>query len=913
MSEKLVLVDGHSILFRAFHGMPVMTNADGMPTNALFGFLRILFKIIDTEKPSYLAVAFDEAAPTFRHKTYADYKGTRKPAPPEFKVQEPVIREILAAMRIPIVTKPGWEADDILGTLAKKAAAEGLEAVIVSGDHDLLQIAGEHIRISIPSTRGGKTENEDYYAADVEREYGVTPKQFIDVKALMGDSSDNIPGLPGVGRVTATKWISEYKSIEAAHEHLEELKPKKAQEAMRDHYDLAVLSKDLATIRTDAPVDITLDECRFEEKAGYTEEAYELFKTYGFKSFFDRFETTETVADAAYTLISDRAGAEAFIETVIRQHEGTEPADAIGLSLIRDSRTLYAAALSAGGQTAVFAVENGTTEEAGGQVAFDCGQADDGLSADFLREQFGRLLDSKVLIAGCDIKGLLRFMRSASEGGTGNSLTAQEETERLFDPVIAAYLLDPLKSDHDYDDIASDHLSVTCPSREELIGKKGPAAASLEAVRKLAAWEALIAAMSCEPLTGKLTEEGMLKLFRNVEMPLTAVLSSMEAEGILCDPDQLKAYGDRLSGRIEELTKSIYDKAGEAFNINSPKQLGEILFVKMGLKGGKKTKTGYSTAADVLEKLAPDNPIVTEILEYRTLTKLKSTYADGLAAFIESDGRIRTTFNQTITATGRLSSTDPNLQNIPMREELGRLIRKCFVPGEGCVFVDADYSQIELRILAHMSGDKELIDAYREAKDIHRITASQVFHVPFDDVTEQQRRDAKAVNFGIIYGISSFGLSQGLSISPKEADAYIRDYFAAYPTIHAFLTGQIDLAKETGCVRSLFGRKRPIPELRDSNFMRRSFGERVAMNSPIQGTAADIMKIAMIRVYDRLKSEKRRSRLILQIHDELLIEAPKDEAEDALRILGEEMGAAADLKVELKTDGHIGTDWYEAK
>ena len=891
MKEKCVLIDGHSLLFRAFHGMPVMTNADGLPTNALFGFLRILFKILDSEQPDYLAVAFDQAAPTFRHKMYDAYKGTRKPAPPEFKAQEPVMRQILEAMGIPILTMEGWEADDILGTMANRASAEGLRAIIVSGDHDLLQVASDDICIAIPSTRGGQTETEVYFAKDVLEKYEVTPKAFIDVKALMGDSSDNIPGLPGVGKVTATKLIVAYGSIENAHEHVDEIKPNKAQAAMRDHYDLAVLSKDLATIRTDAPIDASVSDLKMGQI--YTPEAYELFKSLGFKSFYDRFESAdEAAASIEWEVITDRAAAD-------RAFEEAGKTDMAGVALLAEGNEIYGLGLSAGGRTWALLTDRATLEEASGQVAFNFGQ-DTGFDGAYLKEAL-RTLRSKVsLLASGQTKELQKWL-------------GPDTAEGWFDTVIAAYLLDPLKSDYDYDDIASECLKMTCPSRQELAGKKGLSAAEPEKLAGLAAYDAAVSLMAAGPLRKKLKAEDMEKLFDEVEMPLTAVLASMETAGILCDPEELKAYGERLTGRIDELTASIYEKAGEEFNINSPKQLGEILFVKMGLKGGKKTKTGYSTAADVLEKLAPDNPIISDILEYRQLTKLKSTYADGLQAYIEKDGRIRTTFNQTITATGRLSSTEPNLQNIPMREELGRLIRKCFVPSAGCVFVDADYSQIELRILAHMSGDEELIAAYRDAKDIHRITASQVFHVPFDEVTDQQRRDAKAVNFGIIYGISSFGLSRDLSISTKEADAYIKDYFAAYPTIHAFLTGQVETAKATGSVRSLFGRKRPIPELKSSNFMQRSFGERVAMNSPIQGTAADIMKIAMIRVYDRLRREGLKSKLILQIHDELLIEAPEAEAETAAAILSEEMGAAADLSVELKTDGHIGTDWYEAK
>ena len=870
MPKKFLLIDGHSLLFRAYHGMPMMTNAEGTPTNALYGFLRILFKILDTEKPDLLCVAFDTAAPTFRHKMYDAYKGTRKPAPDDFKVQEPLMRKLLNDMGIPIYSMAGWEADDILGTLAKKAQDLGLEAVIVSGDHDLLQIADDHIRICIPTTKKGQTETEDYYAADVLTAYGVTPKQFIDVKALMGDSSDNIPGLPGVGKVTATKLIQTYGDLENAHAHADEIKPAKAQTAMKENYDLALLSQKLATISLEAPVEIDLEACALKEL--YTPALYEDFKKLGFKSFFDRFDQKEETF-FTYETVRTLSQAEDLKETLLS-------APAIGLFLAEEDR-LYAAALSTGEKTYAFPVSETLTE-------------------DGLLSYLSELLTPGRTVASCRTKSLMKRLGTSVE-------TA------CFDAVIAAYLLNPLKNDYDYDDIASEHLALTLPSAEELVGKKGLGAADGEKLCQYAAASAYTALAAMPVLKDKLAENGMADLFRDIEMPLVPVLAEMEKNGILCSREALKAYSDSLSGRIDELTANIYAAAGEEFNINSPKQLGVILFEKMQLPGGKKTKTGYSTAADVLEKMAEDQPFVRDILEYRQLTKLKSTYADGLPAFIEEDGRIRTIFHQTITATGRLSSSDPNLQNIPTRDELGRQIRKCFTPAEGCLFVDADYSQIELRILAHMSGDEELIAAYREARDIHRITASQVFGVPFEEVTDEMRRNAKAVNFGIIYGISSFGLSQGLSITQKEAEKYIKDYFAAYPAIHAFLKGLVESAKEKGYAASLFGRRRPMPELKSSNFMQRSFGERVAMNCPIQGTAADIMKIAMIRVHKKLKEEGLRSRLILQIHDELLIEAPKEEADRALALLMEEMKAAADLSVTLETSGSMGENWYEAK
>ena len=858
MDKKLVLIDGHSIMFRAFYGMPLtMTAPDGVHTNAVYGFLAIMRKIIEEERPDYLAVAFDRPTPTFRHEKYEAYKGNRSPAPPEFHEQMPLIRDLLSSMGIRYIEMDGWEADDILGTLSRRGEDSGMTVSLVSGDRDLLQIATDKTEIILPKTKGGQTTYERYHAQQVLETMGVTPLEFIDMKALMGDSSDNIPGLPGVGPKTASAIISQFHSIENAHEHVDEIKPKKAQNAMRDHYDLAVLSKDLATIRCDAPVDVSFDELTLGEI--YNEKSYEMFRRLNFKSLLGLFEADKSEVPVSVEVTLPGGERLAFSDKCYGFPENTL------------------------------------------------------IDADFLLGSFAGIVSGTGRIGCVNAKEIEKLLRITDAAG-------------FYDSVVGAYLIDPLKSDWEYDDVANGYLKTTVKAREELIGKKGPAAwvadrrkkkenedetrINLAVTAGLAAWTGL---MSIDPVLKRLDEEGMKALYLDVEMPLTAVLASMENEGILTSRDELVRYSEMLGARVDELTQEIYEEAGEEFNINSPKQLGAILFEKMKLPGGKKTKTGYSTAADVLEKLAPDYKIVANILEYRTYSKLKSTYADGLQTNIESDGKIRTTFNQTITATGRLSSTDPNLQNIPMREDLGRRIRKCFYPAEGCVFVDADYSQIELRVLAHMSGDEKLIEAYREAKDIHRTTASQVFHVPFDEVTDQMRRNAKAVNFGIVYGISSFGLSQGLSISRKEAQDYINDYFHTYPKIKAFLDRLVRNAREKGYAESLFGRRRPVPELKSSNFMQRSFGERVAMNSPIQGTAADIIKIAMIRVFNRLRKEGMQSKLILQIHDELLIEAPNDEAERARALLEEEMKAAASLDVVLETDCHIGTDWYEAK
>ena len=892
MDKKLVLIDGHSIMFRAFYGMPLtMTAPDGVHTNAVYGFLAIMRKIIEEERPDYLAVAFDRPTPTFRHEKYEAYKGNRAPAPPEFHEQMPLIRDLLSSMGIRYIEMDGWEADDILGTLSRRGENSGMTVSLVSGDRDLLQIATDKTEIILPKTKGGQTTYERYHAQQVLETMGVTPLEFIDMKALMGDSSDNIPGLPGVGPKTASAIISQFHSIENAHEHVDEIKPKKAQNAMRDHYDLAVLSKDLATIRCDAPVDVSFDELTLGEI--YNEKSYEMFRRLNFKSLLGLFEAdkSEVPVSVEVTVVTDRAEAQKIFEEA-RKH--AENGGDVGIDFVSEKRVLYAAGLAFSDKCYGFP-ENTL------------------IDADFLLGSFAGIVSGTGRIGCVNAKEIEKLLRITDAAG-------------FYDSVVGAYLIDPLKSDWEYDDVANGYLKTTVKAREELIGKKGPAAwvadrrkkkenedetrANLAVTAGLAAWTGL---MSIDPVLKRLDEEGMKALYLDVEMPLTAVLASMENEGILTSRDELVRYSEMLGARVDELTQEIYEEAGEEFNINSPKQLGVILFEKMKLPGGKKTKTGYSTAADVLEKLAPDYKIVANILEYRTYSKLKSTYADGLQTNIESDGKIRTTFNQTITATGRLSSTDPNLQNIPMREDLGRRIRKCFYPAEGCVFVDADYSQIELRVLAHMSGDEKLIEAYREAKDIHRTTASQVFHVPFDEVTDQMRRNAKAVNFGIVYGISSFGLSQGLSISRKEAQDYINDYFHTYPKIKAFLDRLVRNAREKGYAESLFGRRRPVPELKSSNFMQRSFGERVAMNSPIQGTAADIIKIAMIRVFNRLRKEGMQSKLILQIHDELLIEAPKDEAERARALLEEEMKAAASLDVVLETDCHIGTDWYEAK
>lgn len=871
MRDKIVLIDGHSILNRAFYGVPDLTNSEGLHTNAIYGFLNIMFKILDEEKPEYLTVTFDVHAPTFRHKMYAEYKGTRKPMAEELRQQVPVIKEVLKAMHIEIIEKEGLEADDLLGTISCICEQAGMDVSLISGDRDTLQLATEHVKIRIPKTKQGKTEVEDYHAAEVQESYGVTPKEFIDVKALMGDTSDNIPGVPGIGEKTATKIIQQYKSIENAYEHVEELKPPRASRNLKEYWEQAKMSKVLATINTHAEIDFNLENARLGNP--YTEEAYGMFQRLQFKNMLGRFDvepSTNAVEDS-FREVSD-------LDEIEHVFAEAEQAECVGVAFSKDP----------GNVLPLFAHPSGygrvaLTWDKDKTVTIPCGME---YGFEKLAEKISHLAGTVRRFSMCGLKEYLSWLPDAKAGN-------------CFDVLVAAYLLNPLKNDYDFRNVAQEHLHL-------LIDEQKDDASSV-------CYEAYTAYAAAPVLEKRLEEEGMKSLFEQIEMPLVFTLFDMEKAGVKVEAEALKAYGSQLGERIVELEQEIYGLAGEEFNINSPKQLGGILFDKLGMPHAKKTKTGYSTAADVLDKLAPDYPVVAKILEYRQLTKLKSTYADGLAAFIGKDGRIHGKFNQTVTATGRLSSTEPNLQNIPVRMELGRLIRKVFVPEEGYVFVDADYSQIELRILAHCSGDEHLISAYREAKDIHRMTASQVFHTPFDEVTDLQRRNAKAVNFGIVYGISSFGLSQDLSITRKEASEYIEHYFETYPGIKKFLDDSVASAKENGYAVTLFGRRRPVPELKSGNYMQRSFGERVAMNAPIQGTAADIIKIAMINVEAELRRRGMSSRLILQVHDELLIEAKMEEVDEVKAILKDKMEHAATLSVPLIADMHTGKNWYEAK
>ena len=909
MGRKLVLIDGHSILNRAFYGVPDLSNSQGLHTNAVYGFLNIMFKIVEEEKPDYLTVAFDVHAPTFRHEIYKEYKGTRKPMPQELREQVPVMKQMLQAMGICIVEQAGLEADDILGTIAKRGEREGMEVALISGDRDLLQVATQQIKVRIPKTRGGKTEIEDYYAADVERKYQVDPLQFIDLKALMGDTADNIPGVPKVGEKTATELMVRFGSLDSIYEHIEEVTRKSVKESLINNQDLARLSRTLATINVDSEIDYSFDRARVGNF--YTEEAYALCKQLEFKNLLSRFEKDITVVNAQvdhFAQVTELTEVEALFDECMAQQNQTDQktedaarAKEIGIAVLADGSAIQdvvGAAIALHKEKIRFIPCQGL------------------VTASYLCDRLMKLAKSgSCRLNLFDSKKQYPFIEGPVETGEKDVMEPYRE-RRYFDVLLAAYLLNHLKNDYAIEDVANEYLGLTIPDKNQICGKASYAEAygqDARAIMEFACYNAYVCLAALPILKDKLRQQGMETLMYEVEMPLTKVLYEMEQYGVLVKPDELKAYGEALVGRISELERSVYRQAGCEFNINSPKQLGEVLFEKMGIQGGKKTKTGYSTAADVLEKLAPEYPIVSDILEYRGLTKLKSTYAEGLFTCIGKDGRIHSTFNQTITATGRISSTEPNLQNIPMRMELGRRIRKVFVPMEGYVFVDADYSQIELRILAHMSGDEQLIEAYKMDEDIHRITASKVFHTPFEEVTDLQRRNAKAVNFGIVYGISSFGLSQDLSITRKEAADYIEQYFKTYPGVKQFLDDMVASARKEGYVATMYGRRRPIPELASSNFMQRSFGERVAMNSPIQGTAADIMKIAMIRVWERLHQEGLRSRLILQVHDELLIETLQEEEAQVRVILAEEMQQAADLAVTLEVDMNVGSDWYESK
>ena len=875
--NKLLLIDGNSIMNRAFYGIPDMTTNDGRHTNAIYGFLNIILKVIEEEQATHICVAFDLKKKTFRHEMYEAYKGTRKGMPEELHEQMPRIKKILQAMHIRIVEQEGFEADDLIGTLSKKGEREGFAVTILSGDRDLLQLATDTVLVRIPKTKHGKTEVEDYYAKNVVETYGVTPLIFIDMKGLMGDTSDNIPGVPGIGEKTAAKLLAEYGDLDGVYAAVDSMKASRMKQNLIENKDLAYLSKTLATIKLDCPIPFEFSEATYHDP--FNAEAYTLFEDLELKSFYKRFSvekkeelTFETV------LIDDIDGYNALLAKLQKAKEVsfawiTQDGEALGVAVCMDLEHVYLIRFM------MFITE--------------------AMVADNL---LALSRDYQVQLACMHVKKLLSFLDF-------------HEEDAVFDAGLAAYLLQPNQSEYEYDTLAKVYLDVTLPSEKEMLGKEklGYFSFEDERVQKWMAYQAIVPYKIKSVLREKLKETGMESLYDEMELPCLYALYEMEKNGIRVDGEALHQYGKKLRTRIEELTAEIHAMAGEEFNINSPKKLGEILFEKLGLKNGKKTKTGYSTSAEVLEKLKNAHPIISKILEYRQLTKLNSTYAEGLAGYIRADGRIHGKFHQTVTVTGRISSADPNLQNIPTRMPLGREIRKVFIPEEGSVFVDADYSQIELRVLAHMSGDAALIAAYQADEDIHAITASQVFDVPLDQVDSTLRRKAKAVNFGIVYGISSFGLGQDLDISRKEAEGYIEKYFATYGKVKEFLDRTVEDAKKNGYTVTMFGRRRPIPELASSNFMTRSFGERAAMNAPVQGTAADIIKIAMVRVNRRLKEEHLQSKLVLQIHDELIIETKKEEVEIVQKILVQEMMHAADLAVPLLVDANVGDSWYDAK
>ena len=874
MNKKLMLIDGHSILNRAFYGIPNLTNSEGLHTNAVYGFLNIMFRFLDEENPDYLMVAFDVHQPTFRHEMYDGYKATRHKMPEELVEQVPMIQEVLKAMDIKVVTLPGYEADDILGTLSKQGEEAGIDVTVISGDRDLLQLASDQVKIRIPKTKGGKTEVEDYNRKDVIEKYQVTPEEFIEVKALMGDSSDNIIGVSGIGEKTAIKIINQYHSIENAYEHVSEIKPPRASKNLEAEIEVARFAKKLVTICRTAPVSVTIEEG--SRKDFYTKEAYELFVKLEFKNFLTRFDnlSLSNQCEESFTMIGDFNQAIGLFDQMKKQEEAA-------LVILQENKKFFGLSLSLSEKENYYI-------PAGGFINED-------LINNYIKDYTGTLYT-------LHLKEEYEFFEGLSK-------------IQVKDLGLAAYLLNPISDQFDSDYLANKYLGLNVPSYQDLFKKK-----SLKEVLETepdtfkiyACYQSYVCFQAGNKILNKLEELGMKELYEEVELPLTYVLYDMTKTGVIVKKDALSDYSKVLQEELSELQNQIYQEAGEEFNINSPKQLGIVLFEKTGIEGGKKTKTGYSTSADLLEKLAPSAPIIKLILQYRKLAKLKSTYADALPSYIKEDGRIHGKFHQMVTATGRISSSDPNLQNIPIRMEMGKVFRKVFVPREGALFVDADYSQIELRILAHMSGDENLISAFNNHEDIHTMTASHVFHVPVEEVTPELRRNAKAVNFGIVYGISAFGLGEDLNISRKEAESYIKEYFAMFPKVKEFLDQCVEQAKKDGAIETIFHRIRPIPELSSSNYMEREFGKRIAMNSPVQGTAADIMKIAMVKVAKRLEKENLKSKIVLQVHDELLVEAPMDEVDVVKKILEEEMSGAANLAVKLEVEVLTGKNWLEA-
>ena len=877
---KLMVIDGNSLINRAFYGIRMLTTKDGQPTNAVYGFVNILLKLLDEEKPDALCVTFDRKAPTFRHLAYEGYKAQRKGMPDELAAQLPVLKDVLAAMNIPRYELDGWEADDLIGTIAARDTAAGWETVIVTGDKDSLQLVTDSTRVKLVSTRMGQTTTKEMTPETFREAYGFDPVHIVDLKALMGDTSDNIPGVKGIGEKTAMDLIQRYQSVEAIYADVEGVEAKPAvKKKLAEGEEQARMSYDLATIRCDAPIDFSPEDARRREPDGPA--LYELFLTLEFNKLIDKMGLSG--GPAAGRADKPAAGA-------VRQERVT---DRVRMAELVEQwrREPWVAVLALPSLDVV-------------AVAWDGGARAALCAADRLEgynELLRALFSGEIQKVSHNVKDLMHLL--LDEGLSTDGF--------CFDTALAAYLLSPTDGSYELEKLGITYFNQEFPKAKEYLAPDafGPPAGPAEAMCAHAA----LAAALYRALAPKLEELDMHELYYGLELPLCPVLAEMERAGMLVDRRALADFGILLDGRIQADEALIYELAGEEFNINSTQQFGRILFDKLGLPPVKKTKTGYSTNADVLEKLRDKHPIVEAVLDYRQLAKLKSTYVDGLTKVIAADGRIHTSFQNTVTATGRLSSTEPNLQNIPVRTELGAELRKMFVAPAGRVLVDADYSQIELRLLAHIAGDEHMIAAFRTGEDIHTVTASQVFGVPPEQVTHEMRRRAKAVNFGIVYGISDFSLSQDIGVTRAEAKAYMEKYFEKYSGVHAYMTQVVERAKADGYVSTLMGRRRWLPELKSSNFNLRSFGERVALNMPIQGTAADLIKKAMLRVDGRLRREGLEARLVLQVHDELIVECPEGEAEQVQRLLAEEMEHVAELAVPLTAEAHAGKSWAEAK
>lgn len=880
--NKLLLIDGNSIINRAFYGImgsKMLMTEDGTYTNAVYGFLSILFKELEDIKPEYLVVAFDLKAPTHRHKMYDKYKANRHGMPEELAMQMPILKETLKAMNVCIIEKEGYEADDILGTLAKWGQKEELEVTVLTGDRDSFQLIDKNIKVRIPRTKMGKTETEDYTVGKIEEEYGLEPLDLIEVKGLMGDTSDNIPGVPGVGEKTALNLIKQYKSIDEVYNHIDEQKGK-LKEKLSENKDLAYLSKTLGTIDTNAPIEKDLNVFQVEE--WNKPEVLEIFKKLKFNRFIDRFALQDNVGGTSL--------GESQINTEIEHEKIVDKTKLAELKQeIQENKAMYYY----------------LTEE---KFIIYSPKTNKCFSVENVQD-FKDIFEDKN-IPKCSYKQKEEFIILWNKGIEAKNL--------MFDIAIAGYILNSninkytieyLANEYINFDIA-EYLSNTKKTEAEQITLFDNAEEPKEDKTYIYAYTIY---KLYNVLTQKMKEAGSIDLFNKIEMPLTEVLASMQYEGIYIDKQELLDFGKELQEKIDILTQEIYELTGEEFNINSTKQLGEILFEKLKLTVKKKTKTGYSTDVDVLEKIKYEHPVIEKILEYRQLQKLNSTYVEGLIPYIDETGRIHSKFHQTVTTTGRISSTDPNLQNIPTRMELGRKLRKVFKPEQGRIFVDADYSQIELRVLAHISEDKNMIEAFCNNEDIHAQAASKVFNIPLEEVTKEERTKAKAVNFGIVYGISEFGLGEQLGVSRKKAKEYIEQYLDKYSGIKEFMTNIVEETKEKGYVETLYHRRRYVPELKSNNYMVRQFGGRVAMNTPIQGTAADIMKIAMINVYNKLKENNLKSKLIVQVHDEILVETLESEKEQVKQIVKEEMENVIKLKVPLLAEVEEGYNWYEAK